>query len=196
MNDDRTFRLLLSVVFLAVLPVGIYHRLKSQATHEKLDRRQEGLFILVTLRPIGLVFWLGVIAWMINPGWLAWASVSLPAWMRWTGVGLIAIACGLVIWTFRCLGTNLTDTVVTRRTHTLVLHGPYRWIRHPFYASAALFTVAISLIAANWFLLLSGASVFGLLIIRTRIEEENLVARFGDSYRRYMTQTGRFLPRI
>jgi protein-S-isoprenylcysteine O-methyltransferase Ste14 len=196
MNDDQTFRLLLSVVFLAVLPVGIYHRLKSQATHEKLDRRQEGLFILVTLRPIGLVFWLGVIAWMINPGWLAWASVSLPAWMRWTGVGLIAIACGLVIWTFRCLGTNLTDTVVTRRTHTLVLHGPYRWIRHPFYASAALFTVAISLIAANWFLLLSGASVFGLLIIRTRIEEENLVARFGDSYRRYMTQTGRFLPRI
>jgi protein-S-isoprenylcysteine O-methyltransferase Ste14 len=150
----------------------------------------------MTLRPIGLVFWLGAIAWMIDPGWLAWASVSLPSWMRWTGVGLIALACGLLIWTFRCLGTNLTDTVVTRRTHTLVLHGPYRWIRHPFYGSAALFTVAISLIAANWFLLLTGAVVFCLLIIRTRIEEENLVARFGDGYRRYMAQTGRFLPRI
>jgi protein-S-isoprenylcysteine O-methyltransferase len=116
--------------------------------------------------------------------------------MRWTGVGLIVIACGLLIWTFRCLGTNLTDTVVTRRTHALVLHGPYRWIRHPFYDSAALFTVAISLVAANWFLFLTGVGVFCLLVIRTRIEEENLVARFGDSYRRYMAHTGRFLPRI
>jgi protein-S-isoprenylcysteine O-methyltransferase Ste14 len=115
--------------------------------------------------------------------------------MRWTGVGLIVVACGLLIWTFRSLGSNLTDTVVTRRTHTLVLHGPYRWVRHPFYDSAALFTVAISLIAANWFLLLAGVGVFCLLIVRTRIEEENLVARFGDSYRKYMAQTGRFLPR-
>jgi protein-S-isoprenylcysteine O-methyltransferase Ste14 len=196
MSDDQIFRAVLIVVLFVALPIGIYHRLKSQATHEKLDRRQEGLFILVTLRPMGLAFWLGLIAWMINPGWLAWASVSLPIWMRWTGVGVIAIACALLIWTFRCLGTNLTDTVVTRRTHTLVLHGPYRWIRHPFYDSAALFAMAISLIAANWFLLLTGVLVFCLLLIRTRVEEENLVARFGDSYRRYMAQTGRFLPRI
>jgi protein-S-isoprenylcysteine O-methyltransferase Ste14 len=195
MNDDQSFRFVLSVVFFVALPIGIYYRLKSQATREKLDRRQEGLFILVTLRPLGLAFWLGAIAWMINPGWLAWASVSLPVWMRWTGVGLIVVACGLLIWTFRSLGSNLTDTVVTRRTHTLVLHGPYRWVRHPFYDSAALFTVAISLIAANWFLLLAGVGVFCLLIVRTRIEEENLVARFGDSYRKYMAQTGRFLPR-
>jgi protein-S-isoprenylcysteine O-methyltransferase Ste14 len=195
-NDDQGFRFVLSVVLFVILPIGIYHRLKSQATREKLDRRQEGLFILLTLRPMGFAFWLGLIVWMINPGWLAWASVSLPVWMRWTGVGLIAIACGLLVWTFRCLGTNLTDTVVTRQTHTLVLHGPYRWIRHPFYDSAALFAMAISLIAANWFLLLTGVVMFCLLIIRTRIEEDNLVARFGDSYRRYMAQTGRFLPRI
>jgi protein-S-isoprenylcysteine O-methyltransferase Ste14 len=34
------------------------------------------------------------------------------------------------------------------------------------------------------------------LIIRTRIEEENLAARFGDSYRAYKEHTGRFLPEI
>src|SRR5262249_3481201 len=196
MNHDQSFRVVLIVVLVAVLPIGIYHRFKSRATHEKLDRREEGLFILGTLRPMGVAFWLGLIAWMIDPGWMTWASVSLPVWVRWTGVGLIAIACGLLVWTFRCLGTNLTDTVVTRRTHTLVLHGPYRWIRHPFYDSAVLFTVATSLIAANWFLLLTGVVMFWLLIIRTRVEEENLVARFGDSYRRYIAQTGRFLPRI
>jgi protein-S-isoprenylcysteine O-methyltransferase Ste14 len=196
MNHDQSFRAVLIVVFLLVLPIGIYHRLKSQATREKLDRRQEGLFILATLRPVGIAFWLELIAWTVDPGWMAWSSVSLPASLRWTGVGLIAIACGLLVWTFRCLGKNLTDTVVTRQKHTLVIHGPYRWVRHPFYDSAALLALGVSLIAANWLFFVTGVVLFCLLIIRTRTEEENLLARFGDSYRAYMERTGRFLPRI
>ena len=195
MNDDQVFRTVLIVILLVILPVGIYHRFQSQATGEPLDRRQEGLFILMTLRPLGAVFWFVAIAWMVNPDWMAWSRWSLPVWLRWTGVGLIAAAGGLLVWTFRCLGKNLTDTVVTRRKHTLVLQGPYRWIRHPFYDSAALLMMAISLIAANWFLFVTGVAVFCLLIIRTRTEEENLVARFGASYRTYMEQTGRFFPR-
>lgn len=196
MNDDQTFRAILIVVFLVVLPIGIYHRLKSQATRERLDRRQEGLFILATLRPMGAAFWLGLIAWMVDPAWLAWSSVSVPLWLRWTGVGVTASACGLLVWTLRSLGGNLTDTVVTRHKHTLVVDGPYRWIRHPLYDSAALLTVAMSLIAANWFLFVIGVAVFCLLIIRTRTEEKNLMARFGDSYRTYTERTGRFLPGI
>jgi protein-S-isoprenylcysteine O-methyltransferase Ste14 len=195
MSHDQTLRIVLIAVVLAILPIGVYHRVRSEATREKLDRRQEGLFILATLRPAGALFWLASIAWMIDPRWMAWASVSLPIWVRWIGVGVITIACALLVWTFRSLGSNLTDTVVTRRTHTLVRHGPYRWIRHPFYDSAALLMLAVSLMTANWFLLLTGLVTFGLLILRTRVEEENLAARFGESYRRYMEATGRFLPR-
>ena len=109
---------------------------------------------------------------------------------------MIAIACGLLVWTFRCLGKNLTDTVVTRQKHALVIEGPYRWVRHPFYDSAALLAVGVSLTAANWFLFVTGVVLFCLLIIRTRTEEENLLARFGNSYGAYMERTGRFLPRI
>jgi protein-S-isoprenylcysteine O-methyltransferase Ste14 len=196
MNHDQTLRTILIVVALAVLPIGIYFRLKSQATREKLDRRQEGLFILATLRPVGAALWLALIAWMVDPAWMAWSSVPLPVSLRWAGVAVLAGGCGLVVWTFRCLGTNLTDTVVTRQTHTLVVHGPYRWVRHPFYDSTALLTAAIALITANWFFFVAGLVLFGLFMIRTRIEERNLVARFGDGYRAQMERTGRFLPRI
>jgi protein-S-isoprenylcysteine O-methyltransferase Ste14 len=196
MNDDSTFRIVLMLVLLVVLPIGIYHRVKSQETREKLDRRKEGLFILATLRPLGAVFWLGVFAWMINPGWMEWSSVSLSIWLRWVGIGALLIGCALLVWTFRSLGKNLTDTVVTREEHTLVVHGPYRWIRHPLYSSAGLVIAAVSLIAANWFFFATGAVVLCLLIMRTRTEEENLVARFGDSYQKYMERTGRFLPRL
>jgi protein-S-isoprenylcysteine O-methyltransferase Ste14 len=95
----------------------------------------------------------------------------------------------------RSLGTNLTDTVVTRRVHTLVTHGAYRWVRNPFYHSMALLILANVLIAANWFLLLSGVVVLFLIVVRTRTEEEKLLARFGDAYRAYMMQTRRFVPR-
>jgi len=196
MNLHATFRPVLVVGFLAVVLIALYHRLRSWASGEKLERRQEGLFILATLRPVGFMLWLGVIAYMVNPAWMAWSSVPLPAWLRWTGVGVCAIAAGLLTWTLRSLGTNLTDTVVTRRAHTLVTHGAYRWVRHPFYDSMAVLILANSLIAANWFLLLTGSVVLFLIVVRTRTEEEKLLARFGDAYRAYMMQTGRFVPRI
>jgi protein-S-isoprenylcysteine O-methyltransferase Ste14 len=133
---------------------------------------------------------------MINPRWMEWSSLVLPVWLRWAGVIALLTGAALIVWTFRTLGTNLTDTVVTRQTHTLVVNGPYRWIRHPLYSSAALLVVAISLAAANWFFFLAGVTLLSILIVRTRIEERNLVARFGDSYQRYMARTGRFVPRL
>jgi protein-S-isoprenylcysteine O-methyltransferase Ste14 len=54
----------------------------------------------------------------------------------------------------------------------------------------------MALLAANWFLLLGGSVVVGLLVMRTDKEEELLVARFGDAYREYMSRTGRFFPRF
>jgi len=196
MSHDQTFRIVLIVASLIILPITLYHRLRSQATGEKLDRRQEGFFILITLRPVGLAAALGFIAYMIDPSWMAWSAIHLPLWLRWAGVGLGVIAGGLLFWTLRSLGKNLTDTVVTRREHTLVTSGPYCWVRHPFYDAVALSILANSLAAANWFLAACGALLMALLVVRTRKEEENLLARFGDSYREHMRRTGRFLPRI
>lgn len=196
MADEQTFRTILIVSSLLLFPVMIYHRVRSQATGESLDRWQEGRFILFTLRPIGIATMLGLVAYMINPAWMAWASMPLPAWARWAGVFPGVLGGVLIVWTFRSLGKNLTDTVVTRREHTLVVEGPYRFVRHPFYDAVALSMLANALVAANWFLLAGGTFSLALIVLRTAREEERLVARFGDAYRRYMRKTGRFLPRI
>ena len=94
------------------------------------------------------------------------------------------------------LGKNLTDTVVTRKDHTLVTRGPYRYVRHPFYLSCALCVLGGSVAMANWFIPLAGAIPFGFLVARTRIEEEKLVERFGVEYQDYMRRVGRFVPRL
>jgi protein-S-isoprenylcysteine O-methyltransferase Ste14 len=195
-NPPDPFRTLLIAGFLLVIPVATYYRLRSQATGEKLDRRQEGWFILLTLRPVGAALWLGLIAWLINPAWMAWSALELPDGLRWTAAGVWALAAALFLWTLRSLGKNLTDTVVTRREHTLVTHGPYRWVRHPFYVSAGSWAFSGAVMAANWFLCAAAAAFILLIVVRTRIEEANLLARFGTSYQSYMDRTGRFLPKF
>ena len=195
MTDDQRFRLILLAGFVVLLPIGIYHRLKSR-TSEPLNRQEEGLFILITLRLAGIVGWVGFVAYLINPVCMTWAAVPLPLWIRWIGVGLFVVTGWLFIWTFRSLGKNLTDTVVTRQVHTLVTSGPYRWVRHPLYTAAALATLAVPLTAANALFFVTGSMVLALLVIRTRKEEANLIARFGDDYRSYMQRTGRFVPRL
>ncbi len=196
MADEQTFRTILIVFSLILFPVMIYHRVKSQSTGESLDRWQEGHLILFTLRPIGIATMLGLLAYMINPAWMAWSSMRIPAWLRWVGIGLGVAGGTLLVWTLRNLGRNLTDTVVTRREHTLVMKGPYRFVRHPFYDAVTLAVLGNALAAANWFLLLGGLLTVALIVLRTGREEERLLARFGESYRAYMKRTGRFLPRI
>ena len=131
MGDDQTFRIIRALGIAAVLPFGIYLRLRSQATGEKLDRRQEGLFILLTLRPIILVGMIGLLTFVASPARMAWSSVSLPVLLRWASVGIGLLTNSLLAWTYRTLGTNITNTVVIRRHHTLVTTGPYRLVRHP-----------------------------------------------------------------
>jgi len=194
-NDD-IFRLVSALGFGIVFPIGSFYRLKSQASGEKLDRREEGLFVLLTLRPIAAVEALAFFTYLIKPEWMGWSTVPLPRGFRWFGVGLGVLAAVLFITTLHTLGTNLTDTVVTRSNHTLVTRGVYRWVRHPFYVATALAIAAAAIVSANWFLGLAGAMTMALLIQRTRTEERNLVARFGDAYTKYMASTGRFIPRF
>jgi protein-S-isoprenylcysteine O-methyltransferase Ste14 len=195
MNDDATFRTVLLAAIAIVIPIAMVHRIRS-VTSESLDRRKEGWFILLTLRPVGIALIAGLTLYLIDPARMRWSSLPLPVWMRWTGIALVASAGGLLGWTLRRLGKNLTDTVVTRRDHTLVTRGPYRWVRHPFYDAVCLLAIGAALAAANWFLLACGVALFALFAIRTRIEEAQLLARFGEPYRRYVERTGRFLPRV
>ena len=195
MDNEQTFRIVLILGLALMLPIGAFHRIKAHGTGEILDRSHEGLFILFTLRPIAAVGMIGILLYVINPSLMGWSSISLPTWLRWSGVMLGIFTSLLLVVTFRALGKNLTDTIVTREKHTLVTSGPYRWVRHPFYVSFLLAVVANSLVIANWFIAITGVIAFCLIVHRTPREEAKLVERFGEEYRRYSEHTGRFFPR-
>lgn len=195
MADDNTFRWMLIIMASIFAPIALYHRIRSK-TDEKLDRWQEGGVILFGLRLSAVPCFIGGIVWLIDPQWMDWSSLPMPVWLRWVGVA-IAVCVGLLVWwTFHNLGKNLTDTVVTRRDHSFVCSGPYRYVRHPFYLSFAMGVLGGGLVMANWFHWLAGCVPFGFIVARTRIEEAKLVERFGVVYQEYMLRVGRFFPRF
>lgn len=195
MNDDIFFGRLLLIAFLIIFPFAFYYRLQSDSG-EKLDRLKEGLFILISLRLVGFVGIIALFAFIINPDNMKWSSLNFSTSFRWFGICLGVFAGSLLLYTFKTLGKNLTDTVVTRKEHLLVTNGPYKFVRHPFYVSAFLASTANSITAANWFLFLTTAMFIFLIILRTKKEEFFLEERFGENYKIYQKNTGKFFPKI
>jgi protein-S-isoprenylcysteine O-methyltransferase Ste14 len=195
MDNQLAFRVALSVLLVTMVVGAGRFRLRSR-TSERLDRRQEGLPILILLRLAGLLTWGSVVVWIVSPAVFEFAAISLPDVVRWAGIA-IGFLCFLWIrWVMQSLGANLTDTVVTREKAYLVTAGPYRWIRHPLYTGVIPSGVFLSLVTATWWFAVLTSLIFFLLWLRTAKEERNLLSRFGDDYGAYMRQTGRFLPRV
>lgn len=196
MDSEISFRWALAVVMLATMSVTVYHRLQAARSGEKISHRDEEYLFAALLRLAGVSFWVGILMSLLFPYAALWSHIPLSVGARWCGVALGAIAPVLMFWTLRHLGKNLTDTVVTRAGAVLVTTGPYRWVRHPFYLTAAVFLLAATLISASWILAASSVVILMMLTLRTPKEEQRLVDRFGDGYRDYMVRTGRFFPRI
>ena len=80
---------------------------------------------------------------------------------------------------------------------TLVVQGPYRYVRNPMITSVLLLLAAEALFLASWALagwllvvFLANAVYFPL------VEEKALERRFGDQYRLYNANVPRWIPRI
>jgi protein-S-isoprenylcysteine O-methyltransferase Ste14 len=196
MNSEIPFRVALVVVILLVMVVGGYHRLQAAKSGERISHKEEGYVFAISLRLAGLSLWIATFGYLLSPESFRWALVPLAEWIRWVGVVTGILGSLLFYWTLSSLGKNLTDTVVTRREATLVTHGPYRWVRHPFYVTAALLMASVTVAAANWLVGVTSVTVLALLAIRTPKEEAMLIQRFGNQYLDYMTKTGRFVPRL
>jgi len=196
MPSENPFRIALIVVIVLTMAVTIYHRLQAATSGETISRKEEGYAFAIILRLAGLVLWIATFGYLFFPTSFQWASFPLPAWARWVGVVTGTLCSLLTYWTLSSLGKNLTDTVVIRAKATLVTHGPYRWVRHPFYVTAGLLMASVTLLTANWLIGVTSLIVLALLVVRTPQEEAMLIERFGQQYRDYMAKTGRFIPRM
>ncbi len=190
------FRPMAAIIFIIGIMIGGYYRYQAEKSGERVSWDEEGAAIMILLRLSGLVGWLSIIIYLINPDWMKWSAMPLPDWARWIGVVTGVASLPLLYWLFVSIGKNITQTVKTRQEHELVITGPYRWVRHPLYSVGTVLFISFALIASNWFIGLATLMGLIMLMVRLPIEERNLIARFGDEYRQYMKRTGRLVPRV
>jgi protein-S-isoprenylcysteine O-methyltransferase Ste14 len=79
--------------------------------------------------------------------------------------------------------------------HRLLTSGPYRPVRHPFYASLLGLLLATGITTTHWPALPASLAVF--LVgtgIRVRAEDALLGARFGADFHAYRRRTAAYIP--
>jgi protein-S-isoprenylcysteine O-methyltransferase Ste14 len=127
---------------------------------------------------------------------LGWWPLPGGAPLRWTGVALVALGFLIRIAAMARLGSRFSPLIVVQKRHALETGGLYARIRHPGYLGSWLVTAGTVLAFGSAVTVPLAIVMLGLLIARTRVEEELLARHFGDEYRRYRGRTGRLFPRL
>ncbi len=197
MSTEQAFRWIFILVLVGAFSISGYYRRRARQSGDVIPRAREGKLSLALRLLFAAPLYLSLLAYMVNPEWMAWSSVPIPAWLRWAAAAVGLGMLPLLVWVFRSIGRNISETVLTKADHALVTQGPYRWVRHPLYAAATAAFLSLGVVAANWFMMaMAVAALLGVRLIVVPREEAELTRKFGEAYREYRKRTGALLPRV
>jgi protein-S-isoprenylcysteine O-methyltransferase Ste14 len=133
-------------------------------------------------------FWLGqyVVA-SLDVGRFHWSD-SVPPLVQ--VIGLLATIAALTVQIWAVAVNRFFSSVIriqTDRGHHLVTGGPYRFVRHPAYASAPFLLVGSGLVLGSWLAAAIGLLMFFLILPRT-IREDRILREQLEGYVAYAQQ--------
>ncbi len=162
--------------------IGKWDRLGD--THRTADRGSYWLLI----GTVYVCFCLAYVGRALN--WGVALGVS-----QYLGLALMAAGIALREWAVLALGRHFSVVVALEADHRLVTAGPYRWLRHPAYTGGLIATNGFALALGSWLSLIPIVAILlPAFAYRIRLEEQLLLAAFGDTYRTYMSRTWRLFP--
>jgi protein-S-isoprenylcysteine O-methyltransferase Ste14 len=127
----------------------------------------------VMLALFGLSFVAIPVVGAFDSGRYLWAS--MPEWLIYVGSILFIIHICLFAWAVKA-NTFFEKTVRIQkeRDHHVVDSGPYRFVRHPGYASNILGMIGMPLILGSWWAFVPAGLATLFLLIRTVLEDRVL----------------------
>jgi protein-S-isoprenylcysteine O-methyltransferase Ste14 len=147
--------------------------------------RYHGIARFFAFESVFILVMLNLKVWFINP----FSVMQLVSWI------LLTLSLYFVLYGFMLLkrigkpqGGNFENTSIIVKT------GVYKYIRHPLYLSIFLAGTGVVLKNAGMLQLILGVINLIAVWITARIEEREMIARFGGAYREYMKETKMFIP--
>lgn len=149
-------------------------------------KRYHGISRFFAFESVFILFLLNYKTWLSDP--LSWNQV-----LSW--IFLIASVYPVVSG-YLLLKRKGNPEINFENTSTLVRSGIYGFIRHPLYLSIFLLGTGIMLKNPGRIQILLGFVNMIAVYITARIEEGEMISKFGDEYRQYMKETRMFVPGI
>jgi protein-S-isoprenylcysteine O-methyltransferase Ste14 len=165
-----------------------YGRNEKEAIRKQTRKNLPLIFVGISLLLTPLLYLMGLVDF---------ASFQLLDWQRIIGGACTLVGIAYFHWTHNTLGKNWSATLEVLKDHELIMSGPYKYIRHPMYASVYLIYVGFLILTANWLVGVLLLAPFTLLYIsRVRSEEQMMLEKFGEKYQEYMKKSGRLFPKF
>jgi len=121
----------------------------------------------------------------------------LPSYLFYPGLVIMIVGFASYCWGVLALGRFGSGFVRVIPDHKVIRNGPFRFVRHPVYASEILSFIGLGLALQSWvalLIILVAASVY--YGNRIRFEERFLASELGDEYFQYMKSVKRIIPHV
>ena len=143
--------------------------------HERVRPGPGARESLLVAALIGSVIWFGhLLVAGVDVGRMHWSD-SVPRAVQLAGFAGLLGSFVLAQWASRANPFFSSVVRIQReRGHRVVTTGPYRFVRHPGYASAVVMVPCSGLALGSWLSLLPSALALVALVVRTRFEERVL----------------------
>lgn len=147
-------------------------------------RRYHGIARFFAFESVYLLMLLNYKVWFLSP----FTGKQILSWI------LLTFSAYIVIAGYLTLKRKGKPDINFENTSVLVRSGLYRYIRHPLYLSILLFGTGVVLKQPGAIQLLLGSINIVAVYITAKIEEKEMISRFGDEYRDYKLGTKMFIP--
>ena len=149
-------------------------------------KRYHGIARFFAFESIFILVLLNLRVWFVKP----FSLLQIASWI------LLFLSIYVVATGYLLLKRKGKPDANFENTSLLVKSGIYKYIRHPLYLSVFLLGTGVMLKNPATAQLVLGAVNLIAVYITARIEENEMIAKFGDDYRIYMTETKMFIPFI
>jgi protein-S-isoprenylcysteine O-methyltransferase Ste14 len=156
------------------------------------QRMRDSMFMLLSVAAV-----LQTVVFAVSPQSMSAVFIAiLPAWLSWTGS--VLLFGGLIFMVAAQLGMGVSWRVGIDQEACpgLVTGGLYQLCRNPIYLGMFTSLCGLMAVLPTWPSLVILLAVYFSIRAQVSEEEEYLISTYGNAYRDYAAQIGRFVPRL
>ncbi|MFC2115655.1 methyltransferase family protein [Bacteroidota bacterium] len=149
-------------------------------------KRYHGIFRFLSFESIILLVFMNSPAWFRDPF----------VWHQWISWILLIASLLVAIFGFFLFYHHGRPSDHMEETTQLISTGLYRYIRHPLYLSLILGGFGVMMKDPKWTQVILSIINLLAMYLTARVEENEMIRKFGQEYAEYMKKTKMFIPFI